>query len=137
MSELKVVVDCSGGMSVDPGREAEVRDRVMALVLEGALDDASRVLSEFEASRTPGNVALVPLTPADVEQRERDVAAWEEALVAGRRAERDALLAASDWRVLPDAPTPHADVVLWLEYRQALRDLDYIDPDVVFPEAPK
>lgn len=137
MSDVKVVVDCSGGASVDPGREAEVRDRVMALVREGAMEDASRVLAEFEASQAPGNVAVVPLTPADVEQRERDAEAWAGVLVAGRRAERDALLAASDWRVLPDSPTPHADVVLWLEYRQALRDLDYTDPDVVFPEAPK
>jgi hypothetical protein len=137
MSDVKVVVDCSGGMSVDPGREAEVQGRVLALMREGLVEDASRVLGEFEASRAPGNVAVVPLTPADVEQRERDAAAWEESRVAGLRAERDALLAASDWRVLPDAPTPHAEVVLWLDYRQSLRDLDYTNPDVVFPEAPK
>ena len=137
MSDFKVVVDCSGGASVDPGREAEVRDRVMALVREGAMEDASRVLAEFEASQAPGNVAVVPLTPADVEQRERDAEAWAGVLVADRRAERDALLAASDWVTLSDAPVEGDLLTAWYDYRQDLRDLDYADPDVVFPETPK
>jgi hypothetical protein len=36
------------------------------------------------------------------------------------RAERNRLLAASDWTVLGDSPTPTA---AWKAYRQALRDL--------------
>jgi len=36
------------------------------------------------------------------------------------RKERNALLAASDWTVLGDSPTPTA---AWKAYRQALRDL--------------
>ena len=55
---------------------------------------------------------------------------------AGVRAQRDALLAASDWRAMPDAPTMSAD---WTAYRQALRDVPstQADPDnVVFPEEP-
>ena len=52
------------------------------------------------------------------------------------RAERDALLASTDWRAMPDAPTMSAD---WTAYRQALRDVPstQADPDnVVFPEEP-
>ena len=37
------------------------------------------------------------------------------------RTQRDALLAESDWAVLPDAPV--ADAQAWKDYRQALRDV--------------
>ena len=52
------------------------------------------------------------------------------------RAQRNSLLAASDWRAMPDAPTMSAD---WTNYREALRNLPstQADPDnVVFPEEP-
>ena len=52
------------------------------------------------------------------------------------RAKRNALLASSDWRAMPDAPTMSAD---WTNYRQALRNLPstQADPDdIVFPEEP-
>ncbi len=39
------------------------------------------------------------------------------------RADRDARLAACDWRVLPDSPTPAGLRQAWLDYRQALRDV--------------
>jgi len=39
------------------------------------------------------------------------------------RADRDARLAACDWRVLPDSPTPDDMRQAWLDYRQALRDV--------------
>lgn len=52
------------------------------------------------------------------------------------RAERDRLLAESDWTVLGDSPTPTA---AWKTYRQALRDLpaNTTDPfNVVWPTPP-
>lgn len=49
-----------------------------------------------------------------------DEAAREAHAAAGVRAERDRLLALSDWTQLDDAPVDH---VLWAAYRQALRDL--------------
>ena len=52
------------------------------------------------------------------------------------RRERDALLAASDWTQVADAPV---DSAAWAVYRQALRDIpqDFATPDaVVWPEAP-
>lgn len=58
------------------------------------------------------------VTKAELEQaeKERVVAEWE-----NLRAERDALLAASDWRVMPGAPTKN--VAAWQTYREKLRDL--------------
>jgi len=53
-------------------------------------------------------------------------------VMAGLRAERNALLAASDWTQLPDAPT--ANAAAWKVYRQALRDLP---EQTVYPNAPQ
>ncbi|WP_312531289.1 tail fiber assembly protein [Comamonas sp.] len=39
------------------------------------------------------------------------------------RYQRDKLLAACDWRILPDAPTSQEERQAWLEYRAALRDI--------------
>jgi len=54
----------------------------------------------------------------------------------GIRAQRDRLLAASDWTQVADAPV---DSAAWATYRQQLRDLpqNYILPDdVEWPEEP-
>lgn len=48
---------------------------------------------------------------------------------AARRAERDALLAASDWTQLPDNPLGTDARSAWRDYRQALRDLDMAGDD--------
>ena len=52
--------------------------------------------------------------------------------LAALRAERNALLAASDWTQLPDAPT--ANAAAWKVYRQALRDLPQ---QTTYPNAPQ
>lgn len=52
------------------------------------------------------------------------------------RYRRDQLLAACDWRVVPDAPW---DTTPWIEYRQALRDLPDATTDprkAVWPQQP-
>ena len=51
------------------------------------------------------------------------------------RKQRNALLAACDWTQLPDSPV---DQSLWVEYRQALRDITLqANPfDIVWPEYP-
>ena len=55
------------------------------------------------------------------------------------RANRNALLAQSDWTQLSDAPLTTEQKAAWAEYRQALRDLPetYTTPDeVVYPTLP-
>ena len=58
-------------------------------------------------------------------------------IAAGRvRAERDDLLKASDWRVLPGAPDSDG----WISYRQALRDVPQqlgFPFDVIWPTKPE
>jgi hypothetical protein len=51
---------------------------------------------------------------------DHETTAPDEWLTERMRIHRDRLLMASDWAILPDAPT---DKTLWAEYRQALRDL--------------
>jgi len=55
------------------------------------------------------------------EQRESREQAREQKEADEERERRNALLAESDWSVLPDAPV--ADQQAWIDYRQALRDV--------------
>ena len=83
-------------------------------------------LQWFDDSRKPTKKALDDAWPAV-----RDALAWSSV-----RAERDALLAASDWTQVADAPV---DAAAWAAYRQTLRDVpqDFASPDeVVWPTAP-
>jgi hypothetical protein len=66
-----------------------------------------------------------------------ETTAPDEWLIERMRARRDALLIASDWAMLTDAPT---DKTAWGIYRQALRDFPTTwEPasTVNFPEQPK
>lgn len=62
-----------------------------------------------------------------------------EQIVASVRAERNALLTASDWTQMPDAPLDAMAKANWAHYRKALRDVDFTvaDPSkIVLPKAP-
>lgn len=48
------------------------------------------------------------------------------------RARRDALLAATDWTQMPDAPLTEAQKLAWTAYRQTLRD---VPQQAIFPQA--
>ena len=64
----------------------------------------------------------------------RDALAWDAV-----RAERDRLLAASDWTQVADAPLTASVKSAWQDYRQTLRDVpqDFDTPDdVTWPETP-
>lgn len=66
----------------------------------------------------------------------QDATLLAEAAAAAARQQRNALLAASDWTQVADAPV---DQAAWAAYRQALRDLpantaDF--PNVTWPVAP-
>jgi len=67
-----------------------------------------------------------------------DLAKVRELYAKDVRDERDRLLAASDWAVLPDASV--ADQAAWRDYRQALRDLPDqpgFPHEIDWPETPK
>lgn len=133
MADVKVIVDCSGGLS-NPVAESEVQGRVLALMREGQVDEASRVLAEFEASRS--RVSVVPLTNAEVAQRVADALVDMARQVEERRVERDRLLSASDWTQGTDSPLDGETIEAWRDYRRELRDLDYRRADVTWPVPP-
>lgn len=55
-----------------------------------------------------------------------------------KRAERDKLLANSDWTQMNDSPLSNEDKTAWATYRQSLRDITANEswPDVTFPDTP-
>ena len=94
----------------------------------------------IESNVSTGEVVQIPYTPK--EQAEYDIkrAAWNaganERKAAQVRAERNAKIAACDWRVLPDVL--NGDV--WKVYRQALRDVPMqagFPDNVVWPMQPE
>lgn len=86
------------------------------------------------------NGIRVDLTADEIAEIERQRAEWEagaddRAAEAVRR-ERNALLVASDWTQISDAPV---DQAAWATYRQALRDITAqagFPSDVTWPVAP-
>lgn len=78
-----------------------------------------------------GLCRLEALSPNDI--ADRVSARWSEV-----RAERNALLAASDWTQLADAPLSSQSKEQWQAYRQGLRDITaQSDPfDLTWPQAP-
>lgn len=60
-----------------------------------------------------------------------DDVARAESLAVAIRAERDRLLAESDWTQLPDSPLDEADKATWAAYRQALRE---VPQQIGFPD---
>lgn len=132
---VRVVVDCSSNPTPNVEVVARIQADIVAMLSRGDTQGAMAEAERLQALQAmPGNVSIVPLDEEDLLQRALDFESAEARGVEDRRIERDALLAASDWTMLADVPGK--DYEAWVEYRQALRDLDYRDPGVVWPEAP-
>ena len=71
----------------------------------------------------PNGSETVLLTAAENAARDAEESAWLADATnrewSAIRTQRNALISATDWRVLPDQPVSQP----WLDYRQALRDL--------------
>lgn len=83
------------------------------------------------------NGEMRPATEAELAQMAIDEQNYNNNVLPKQiRKQRDALLVASDWTQVADAPV---DKQAWAAYRQALRDITLqasFPTDVVFPEAP-
>lgn len=89
-----------------------------------------------DLSLPPGEQeAYVEMTAEEARQYRTDVKDATRAAKDDLRAQRNSLLAASDWSQLPDAQAGFsaARKKKWLEYRQALRD----NPYGPWPEVPR
>lgn len=74
-------------------------------------------------------------SPSDVSTEELRKAEAHEAALTAMRAERNARLAASDWVILRNLETNEPIPQVWLDYRQALRDMP-LTPDQEWPNEP-
>lgn len=134
----RVVVDCSGRVGQEAVeamyREALEAARAGDLQLAGNL--ARQADAAAERVKDGPTEIRVPLTDQDLEQRHLDAEEGERHQAATLRLERDSLLAASDWVMLPDAPLTDTQRAAWREYRQALRDFPEA-PDAAWPTPPE
>jgi hypothetical protein len=116
-------------------REEITQEEAIASLVEVQKDDP-RAFVSINPSGDPSWWVIDSVSKTitlDTDQEAADILA---AKWSGVRAQRNSLLAASDWRAMPDAPTM-SDA--WTTYRQALRNLpaSQSDPDdIVFPEKP-
>ena len=73
-----------------------------------------------------GNAVIIPNGATFLEQRQ-----------AEKRAQRNCLLAESDWVVIKARENNEEVPEEWKTYRTSLRDMDFSNPDdIVFPEVP-
>jgi hypothetical protein len=80
----------------------------------------------------------VNLNTGEVEAKE-DTRDHSAEIALAVRAQRAAMLSASDWTQLPDAPLTEQELQEWRAYRQALRDVpeqDGFPVDIEWPAAP-
>lgn len=73
-----------------------------------------------------GKVVQKPQRPSAFHEWSMDTKEWilnQEKAWSAVRHQRDILIAATDWMVLPDAPFTESEIVEIKEYRQALRDI--------------
>lgn len=112
-------------------------------VPEDKLDAVFSAINEVRPVRVVGETLEVadPVPPGQGLRWDWGSRSWVDgrdaaAAWATVRAERDALLRASDWTQLPDIPA--STRAAWAPYRQALRDItEQADPfGVVWPVAP-
>jgi len=94
-------------------------------------------MARFRAT-SEGNVPFTPEEEAEWDTQEAAWAAGENIrLAAAARTQRTALLVASDWTQIADAPT---DKAAWILYRQALRDITDqpgFPTTIIWPDAPQ
>jgi hypothetical protein len=96
-------------------------------------------VARFKTIAGPTGSVQVQFTAEEEAAKDAEETKWNNAEPARKwsaiRAQRDQLLAASDWMANSDVTMPDA----WTTYRQALRNLpaSQSDPDdIVFPEEP-
>jgi len=96
-------------------------------------------MARFHAT-AEGNI---PFTPEEEAERDAEETAWaanqNAQLAETVRTERDALLAATDWRVIKAAEVGSVLDPAWIIYRQALRNVPEqpgFPHNVIWPETP-
>jgi hypothetical protein len=142
--DVKMVIDCSAAGAAVLMEEAAGWDAAAQ-----AADDAGDVITaaqrRAQAERLRGQahvegggrdlITMQPLTDDEQRQRVVDAELAAAAAVEQRRAERNALLAASDWTQVADVPLTAEQRAAWAKYRQQLRDLTF-GTDEQWPVAP-
>lgn len=97
--------------------------------------EVREIVTDVATGETTERMVVMP----DVLTVEQAQAADLAALADTQRGERDRLLAAADWSMLPDAPLNGDQRSAWVVYRQALRDVTEqpgFPTDITWPTPP-
>jgi hypothetical protein len=134
----KVVVDCGTYGSPSQEHIDNLKEEAVESLEKGDLTTAAKIMEQVKESQVLYDrpvETVVELTEEELAQHAEDQKEGEKNAIVMARAERNGLLAASDWTQLEDSPVK-GDTA-WLTYRQALRDLDFTDPSSIkWPELP-
>jgi Phage tail assembly chaperone protein len=140
VADTKVVIDCSAYGGPSEEHAAALEAEALVAMQSNDLAAAANLIEQAKAARELSSVPAVTeveLTDEELKQREADAEQSKEFQRIAAHAQRDGLLAASDWTQLPDAGVTEEKREEWKAYRQTLRDLDYSDPDSIeWPQVP-
>lgn len=128
---MKLVVDCEAYGAPSVEHIESLKEEALRLLEAGKPDLAVNVMQQaVRAQETKDRPVeqLVKLTKEELAQREKDAEVEKERQLEEIRSERNALLAASDWTQVVDAPLTDSERAAWAKYRQALRD-NPVDPE--------
>lgn len=132
VADYKVLFPNTSFPTTGPTEEWMQENNCMIVTSWKPHDNATQKLSPVDAYIEDGQVFTVVV--ADKTQEELD--AQNASLAAQVRAQRNRLLAESDWTQVEDAPV---DKTVWAAYRQELRDITNqpgFPTDVTFPSSP-
>lgn len=126
----RIEVNCEAAGLPPPEMVEEVQKEALALLQAGDAERARNVLEQTALIETRreelGPVEqILELTDEEREQHAADQETGRALQADLFRAQRNSLLAGSDWTQLPDVPEKTRE--RWAKYRQELRDLTFED----------